>query len=928
MPDAIEENLSGLEKLAKQFDPLTPAEQVLLRHTQRASPLSLKRAGLTASAEERHNAVRSLQKGYDIKRRRREEDDESNRSRSRVRGANRRPLVNLTPAVADTPWAKERSIRSELLHWLCTDSAACKLLNDFSIDLEERRVQGRLNLSHLDIPFPIICRSCWFPDGIDLNGAVITDLILDGSWIGPPKPNPKETTMVFSAEGLCAKGSVLLRGLHAEGEVNLIGADIRGDLSCSEGEFNGADTALGLDRAEIGGNLHLRAKFAAKGQVRLMGATIHGDLDLSSGKCEKTDGDALLAQRVTVNGSVLLNIQRTEYGRFDAKGRVRFDNARIHRDLECRDGLFRGGLVLCGAEIDGQLICTGSRFVRPKAWALNAERAKIRGAAFLGFSVHKITKDRTWQNGELGFFALGEVRFFAASVGNNLICHAGRFHNAGDIALNLEQAKIGGGLMLRYGFDAEGEVRLFGTEVSASLECDKATFRNPAKVALNAEHAKIGSSMMLRNGFNAEGEVRLFGTQIGGSLDCRNGRFSNPGIDLAALRLDRTNIGGAADLSTGFYPRGNVLFRSGMINRDLTLSGADLSADECFLHIRNTEIKGVLGFEHVKISPSTIVDLRDTSCSVLRDDLHSWPPRGKLMLDGFVYRRLTQPGRMLRGRAHRLFHFLFRRPVEETRINDWLRRQLPAKIPIGTRAKEWLRRQWTRIKHWLRREARANKIPSYAQFRPQPYRQLAAVLRAQGLDRDAKTVLIEMARDRRKWGKEGSRLRQWLLWATIRNGYQPIRAGLLLIILWILGYTAFGIGYNLHLMVPTDKDANTAFLGTGKVLSNYEPFCAVTYAIDTSLPIINFGQREKWHPAAAAQSTGTLAPDLGDPVCDASVMARLFHQITRRWFHWTDAGEVDFVSTWLPRVRWVYVAIGWFLTTMFVAGISGLVGRE
>jgi hypothetical protein len=151
-----------------------------------------------------------------------------------------------------------------------------------------------------------------------------------------------------------------------------------------------------------------------------------------------------------------------------------------------------------------------------------------------------------------GFSAIGELRFFSASIGNNLILQAGRCRNSEAPALNAEHAKIGGSLLLRFGFKVEGEVRLFGAEVGDSVECDGATPCNRGRVALNAERATIAGSMLLRSEFDAKGEVRLFNSRIGGTLECRNGTLRNPGQQLAALRLERTTIGGVVDLHPGF----------------------------------------------------------------------------------------------------------------------------------------------------------------------------------------------------------------------------------------------------------------------------------------------------------------------------------------------------------------------------------------
>ena len=414
--------------------------------------------------------------------------------------------------------------------------------------------------------------------------------------------------------------------MYAEGEINLIGAGIRGDLSCSRGKFsNPGEIALVLDRAEIRGNVHLREKFAAKGQVRLMGAKIHGDLDCRSGLFVNINGDALAAQGATVSGSVFLC--EDEGSAFEAKGRVCLDGADIQGDLNCRGSKFKGELRICGAEIGGQFVCTRSCVLRPKGWAINADRAKIGGAAILGFLQSEISKDPSLQGTRSGFSAIGELRFFSASIGNNLILQAGRCRNSEAPALNAEHAKIGGSLLLRFGFKVEGEVRLFGAEVGDSVECDGATLCNRGRVALNAERATIAGSMLLRSEFDAKGEVRLFNSRIGGTLECRNGTLRNPGQQLAALRLERTTIGGVVDLSSGFHLEGNVSILSTTINRNLNLSNADISAEKISLRIRNTEIKGFLEFENIKISSKTMLDLTDTSCSVLAHDLNCWPLR-------------------------------------------------------------------------------------------------------------------------------------------------------------------------------------------------------------------------------------------------------------------------------------------------------------
>ena len=244
----------------------------------------------------------------------------------------------------------------------------------------------------------------------------------------------------------------------------------------------------------------------------------------------------------------------------------------------------------------------------------------------------------------------------------------------------------------------------------------------------------------------------------------------------------------------GATVRGNVVIAN---DRSAVTDGTPTFS----LTLYGARIDGALNMRGLRCASDTVVNLEDTSCNVLIDAKEGWPSAGNLMLDGFVYRRLSDP----LTPAIRL---------------DWLRRELPSD--------EGERR---------------------GRFRPQPYRQLAGVLRAQGLDAEAKEVLIGMAQDRRRWANLGTLSRFWqlILWITIRNGHQPLRAGLRLLILWLVGFLAFGLGYQMQVMAPSERFAYDGF-AQGALPGHYEPFCALVYSIDTSLPIIGFGQKDRWHP--------------------------------------------------------------------------------
>ena len=532
---------------------------------------------------------------------------------------------------------------------------------------------------------------------------------------------------------------------------------------------------------------------------------------------------------------------------------------RVQNTVLLSDGFHAEGAVqLSDADI-GILDCSrGSRFTNPDGQALNADRAKIGGIVFLCDD----------------FQAEGEVSLLEADIGI-LNCSGGRFKNANGLALHAARAKIGGPVFLCDDFQAEGEVNLLDADIGA-LECSRGSrFKNANGLALHASRAKIGGPVFLREDFQAEGEVRLLEADIG-LLDCSGGRFKN--ANGPALNADRAKIGGIVFLCDDFQAEGEVSLAGATVRGNVVIANGRSAVTDgtptFSLTLYGARIDGALNMRGLRCARDTVVNLEDTSCNVLIDEKEGWPSAGNLILDGFVYRRLSDP----LTPAIRL---------------DWLRRELPSD--------EGERR---------------------GRFRPQPYRQLAGVLRAQGLDTEAKAVLIGMAQDRRKWANLGtlSRFWQFIMWITIRNGYQPQRAGYGLLVLWLVGFLAFGLGYQMQVMAPSERFAYDGF-AQGALPGYYEPFCALVYSIDTSLPIIGFGQKDRWHPRLMETPPPLGGNDgVSGPLCKADFTRRLDPNSV-----WVSRATL---ATSLEVYRWFHLAFGWFLATMLLAGISGLVGRE
>ncbi len=378
-------------------------------------------------------------------------------------------------------WGEARAIRAELIRWLCVDHEARECVDQRGIQAHGARIEGELDLSFVTVPFPLVLTCCGLRKETTLRFLEIPTLSLSGCAVRS-----------INAECATVKGSVTLsNGFCADGEVQLLGAQIGSNLDCGAGTFrNASGKALRADRIYVQGSVFLRNAFVAEGEVRLLGAEIGGNLECNDGTFKNAGGRALSADRVGVQGSVFLR------DGFSAEGEVRLPGGMIGGNLECNQGVFKnsGGV------------------------ALNADRISMQGNALLSG----------------GFVAEGEVNLAGAQIGNNLSCDGGVFKNASGRALNADGISVKGFVFFRGGFRAEGEVNLLSAQIGDNLECDGGSFKNGAGRALNADRMNVQGNAMFRSGFAAEGEVRLVNAVVKGTLVWTG--VSNPGGVTLILR--------------------------------------------------------------------------------------------------------------------------------------------------------------------------------------------------------------------------------------------------------------------------------------------------------------------------------------------------------------------------------------------------------
>lgn len=299
-------------------------------------------------------------------------------------------------------WNRARMLRAEVLEWLLTNEKAKQHISHNGLRIIGARIGGTLDFSFAELNFPLWLDQCSFEMAPFFPCATIGLLSLDGSHL----PG-------LTANGMKVMGDVLLGdGFRAKGEVSLSHAEIRVGLNCEGGRFeNRHGNALVCNGMTVGGEVRLGKGFHAKGEVHLLDVQI-GELICTDGRFENPGGCALNFDGAMVAGTVFLR------NRFDAEGEVRLVGANIRGQLACDNGRFAnpgkddegnarraltcdgakvagsvflrnhfhatGSVWLRGAEIGGQLNCTGGRFENPGGNALAAQGIVVKGATVLG----------------------------------------------------------------------------------------------------------------------------------------------------------------------------------------------------------------------------------------------------------------------------------------------------------------------------------------------------------------------------------------------------------------------------------------------------------------------------------------------------------------------------------------------------------------
>jgi hypothetical protein len=487
------------------------------------------------------------------------------------------------------------------------------------------------------------------------------------------------------------------------------------------------------------------------------------------------------------------------------------------------------------------------------------------------------------------------------SCTNTQLTGADRYGNA----LGAWRIKVGGSFFLN-GFTAAGTVWLLGAHITGDLRCTGAqlTGADGDGYGLRADGMQVGGNVLLNDGFTAAGAVRIYSAEITGRLDCSDARLTGADGDGNALNAWGIKVGGDV-LLNGLTAIGAVRLAGAEITGLLSCSGAQLTAsahgnghaligwrmkvggdvflDEEFtsagvMSLRSARIGRSLLLRSAKLAQDKDAAALDLTGAQITQELR-WAPReavvGHVVLEDAQVGQLADDWTQASGPANGFWP-----PADQGRLH--LGGFTYTRISGDHQAGLEQRLAWIGSP---RKHAAAGTKPA---FDTQPYEQLAKVYQQAGQDAEARKVAIARRQDLRRYG-DLSRSRKagnWLLDITIRYGYQTWRAVAGLAAVYVVVLIVFWLAqHRTDLIVPAQASVglHPAPAATS-CTSRYPCFSPAGYAIDTVIPLINVHQAEYWRPNASAPGG---------------------------WF--------------LVYVTWTGIGLGWALTTLIVAGYTGLV---
>jgi hypothetical protein len=431
-------------------------------------------------------------------------------------------------------------------------------------------------------------------------------------------------------------------------------------------------------------------------------------------------------------------------------------------------------------------------------------------------------------------------------------------------------------------------MNLAGAEIGGLLKLEQTVIEG----GLTCTRTVCKAGLELTASFHCKGQFSLLGARITGSLNCEGASFSDSEI---AVHADGLQIQGNANFR-GSHIAGTVRFRNADLTGDLDFSGATITVQAGKgLRLAGANVKGSVflrkqfrvngGVRLSRARVSGTVDFSEAAITsvdpkIMAIEALGLEVQGAMVFQdlqtsssGFVSMNYARVGR-LEDDAPSWKLFSYRIDGFEFKACDQLRESLGATSPARNEKRKTLPMTLQQRIDWLGNQTSWNV---------QPYEYTARILRSEGYESEAQKILIEKFRELRKRRRISglARIKNWLLEHLLGFGYQTWRTLPPMLVMLIVGSFVFQRASEENVLVPKDSKDRTEF-------NRY------AYSLDAFVPLVNLKQREAFIYVRPPAQPGVPAPN------------------------------VSLYQTYF----WLHTALGWILTTLAAAGLSGLVKRE
>ena len=684
------------------------------------------------------------------------------------------------------------------------------------------------------------------------------------------------------------------------GPINLEDAEIIGFEMIA-----GSALKISADRLTTTGSLLVRAanpddEYPPVGQqpeiekqIRLCGANIHGNLDLSGCRLRGRNPPGkkrvpLFADGLTVEGNLILG-----YG-FEADGEIRLNGCEIHRNLDCSGAHLRN--LPDDAAHD------------PAPYTLSAAGAHIAGSVYM-------CRTPAWVHEPVDFVSEGTLRLDGAKIDGDLDCTGGQF--------------------TAIAFARENWRRETGTDSDL--------------YAIRADSMEVGGDIKLVGAFHVQGTVDLTGAKIGDDFICVDGFFDFPGEDAlcadgitvsgttslcrSSADNDRTTTNGILRFPLATFKQGFFVERAAFdVNgtycnwlRGPTTAG-ELNCPGrgiCGIFAPLAEVNGEFRWREIKKPPPRDrhnplwLHLAGSKADRVTDDEPSWRNLDRFNVIECDYSSLSHLSGDVAWRVRELDgEYAILNPRADAGRLTW---------SVGYMVLAWCAFARACCRRCLSAQATDRFEKAVEHFYPQPYIQLAKTFRDAGYEDAADEVLVRLERNRTRYANFGAahQFWRWILGLGLQYGYAPFRALRILLIWTAVSAVSFQMAFHDKLIVAAkDNSCPTAKAGSSgeETKSNDAKsdaaagdtsciaFSALVFAADTLVPIVDLNQKKNWLPKS---------PSMLPEENSGAAMA-----------HWWQAivpALEDFPSSGPTLLLIFNTFFGWLMTTLFAAGVSGLV---